>query len=946
MERIFERLTSNKRNIMSFLPYGIYFSLYLAAMYSPAKYWGVNSFNYTIGLAVTNGISVSRRISSMYGLAMLPALMCGIICIVPTLASQHVSNKKDGYGSFWCICGAIRIIYEFLCGNAPGLQPSLFEMLSITAAGVFYIFDVLGIKNDSRDLQLSFFSMGLIIVFRAIVCSYIDVQDIACCVLYIGNFLVGRFGLENLCCCPEQRNRVISAFYPLSWMLVVLSCYYEIRLLLQQRGTGIVLNKWHLLSVYCLLLVISLVRVRRSNYPKNKRGGRTWYFPLVTGFAMLSCQPPAQFYSGMDLFESSNAGAAVYGLFQYHEIPILENFDAHFLSREIGPVVYATLSGDIKGALFFGYSLFPLVAIILFFLLRRLVGNEFAACIILLFPWKTDAGLVDYAIPLVLYLVLRKTLENQNVKWQFTLWMTCAICIFFQLDTGLSVAVGVTVAYAVTVLLRKQRNLFVRYIISGAGAVLTVLTVIFILLYASGVNPISRIFELIDIASSNDTWAYTVIGSQGSGYAICYVLIPAVVLLLIFAVIFRWRQENWSDNLPVVLLGFSVTYFFNFPRGLVRHSFWEMGTFNNVCISGVSIVLIGLDLYYLWSKRAEKSYGEGAEKFVLVYAVLLAALTLSSGGKIEGMTSKNIVGESAVWTTENYKEYDAAVGKPRFVETDETKAEYYNLKMFFDATISPQDTFLDFTRNTLLYSLTERKKPVYVNQSPELVSGEYSQKCFIEECEQFKPTYALLWADWSEGERDGVSFNQKYYLISEYLSRNYRPLCHVGKYAIWCRNDRYENQLSLVMSSEMDFVDKIGIMDSQHVYGLNMLPYVWGTYGISTEQIVQEATPFTHDDVAIGASYYILATLKADSLSTDVVMPASLQIKNGQDVLISFDFLIQAGENQYAFRVSCDPLWYLKEWDSYEICTNEENNVQILDLAVYSVKDTERGKPE
>lgn len=942
MERIFERLTSNKRNIMSFLPYGIYFSLYLAAMYSPAEYWGVNSFNYTIGQAVASGISVSRRIVSMYGLAIIPALVCSIICIVPTLTSQSVSNKKEGYGSFWCICGAIRIVYEFLCGNAPGLQPALFEMLSITAAGIFYIFDILGIKNDSRDLQLSFFSMGLIIVFRAFACSYVDVQDIACCVLYIGFFLVGRFGLENLCCCPEQRNRGIFAFYPLSWMLVVLSCYYEIRLLLQQRETGIVLNKWHLLFVYCLLLVISLVRVRRSNFPKNKGEGRAWYFPLITGFAMLSCQPPAQFYSGTDLFEFSNAGAAVYGLFQYHEIPILENFDAHFLSGEIEHAAYATLSGDIKGALFLGYSLFPLEAIILFFLLRRLVGNEFATCIILLFPWKADLGLLDYAIPLVLYLVLLKTLENKNVKWQFALWLACAICIFFQLDTGLSAAVGVTIAYAVTVLLRKQRNLFVRYIISGAGAVLTVLTVIFMLLYASGVNPISRIFELIDIASSNDTWAYTEIGSQGSGFAICYVLVPAIVLLLIFAVIFRWRQENWSDSLPVVLLGLSVTYFFNFPRSLVRHSFWETGTFNSVYISGISIILIVLDLYYLWSKRTGKSFREEVEKFVLVYAVLLAVLTLSSGGKIE----ENIVGTSAVWTTENYKEYDAAVGKPRFVETDETKAEYYNLKVFFDATISPQDTFLDFTRNTLLYSLTERKKPVYVNQSPELVSGEYSQKCFIEECEQFKPTYALFWADWAEGERDGISFNQKYYLISEYISRNYRPLCHVGKYAIWCRNNRYEDQLSLVMSSEMNFVEKIGIMDSQHMYVLNLLPYVWGTYGIPAEQIVQEENTFTHDDVALGSSYYILATLKADSLSTDATMPASLQIKNGQDVLLSFDFLVQAGENQYAFRVSCDPLWYLKEWDSYEICTTEENDMQILDLEVYSVKDTERGKTE
>ena len=32
--------------------------------------------------------------------------------------------------------------------------------------------------------------------------------------------------------------------------------------------------------------------------------------------------------------------------------------------------------------------------------------------------------------------------------------------------------------------------------------------------------------------------------------------------------------------------------------------------------------------------------------------------------------------------------------------------------------------------------MTGRKKPMYVNQSPGLLSGEYTQQRFIEECEQ------------------------------------------------------------------------------------------------------------------------------------------------------------------------------------------------------------------
>ena len=109
------------------------------------------------------------------------------------------------------------------------------------------------------------------------------------------------------------------------------------------------------------------------------------------------------------------------------------------------------------------------------------------------------------------------------------------------------------------------------------------------------------------------------------------------------------------------------------------------------------------------------------------------------------------------------------------------------------------ETFADFMNKTLLYPVLGYNCPVYVSQSPLQLSGDFTQKEFIKE---IKDVPIVLMPVDRENYRcssslDGVANAYRYYRVSEYIFRNYRPLCRYGNdYAVWCIPEKYDSPSS------------------------------------------------------------------------------------------------------------------------------------------------------
>jgi hypothetical protein len=118
-------------------------------------------------------------------------------------------------------------------------------------------------------------------------------------------------------------------------------------------------------------------------------------------------------------------------------------------------------------------------------------------------------------------------------------------------------------------------------------------------------------------------------------------------------------------------------------------------------------------------------------------------------------------------------------------------SEAESLKKILNTVLTPQETYFDFASVDYFYALVNRKNPVYVNQSPLMISGDSTQKYALQQIEEAKPPIVLMPI---EGNRwsniDGITVDYKYYMITEYIYKNYVPLMRLPMFDIYCLKEK------------------------------------------------------------------------------------------------------------------------------------------------------------
>ena len=648
---------------------------------------------------------------------------------------------------------------------------------------------------------------------------------------------------------------------------------------------------------------------------------------------MLSGQLPVNLTAPNELFESANTGTAIYQMFQYGELPLIQNFDAHMLRSFLPNALYRFLSGDTLGSFWFGYSVLPLVAIFFYFFLKKFLSAQEAACLVLFFPWRSDIALAEYyGIALGVYLLLGHFLEKDKVSSSAALWLSCGGAVLYVLDVGTAVSMGVAVAALIALLGQRQWKKLTRTVVAGIASVALVLGALATAALSKGMSVMHWLREFMAAALSSQAWGGAVLG-EGVEYFVAYVLLPALVVAVGVGVLRQWKKTEFADPKGGILLALGVTYLFNYQRALVRHTAAE--SYNNrFPLMGTALLFLPLGWMYLSQKKWKLQPG------VMIaggYIVTLTIVTLVGGGSIpwNGTLIQGLGGEN------EYLEYSSSLTRQRTTLVSEVENVYVPLKDFFDSTLEPEQTYIDFTDDTLLYALTGRYKPVYVNQSPGLLNGEYAQQCFIDQCTKTDCVYLLTWADFSKGALDGLSFYQRYYLVGEYLSQNYTPLCQVGEYEIWCRNDYLETQ-----RAKLGGLEEVAplVPEEEHIHTLRYLPLVWG------EEDTREAQPIQTllEQGTTGAGQAITAPLnvsvkdkeEGNYIQFTLTFQGSEQenitlslIKEGTSVA-QFQFKVKEGTHRYKIRVSGEPAWYQPGADSVSLLLWGDQTAQVEQLAL------------
>lgn len=549
------------------------------------------------------------------------------------------------------------------------------------------------------------------------------------------------------------------------------------------------------------------------------------YIPVtLISFVVMIAQPFRMTSDGNEFFEMANHGLSLDQFFRFGSIPIIESFDAHMMSNEIFAFLYSLINGYEPWAAF-SYNNYNwlLYFIPMFYILRRLIGPMNSFFIILCFPLLTTlfngsfilSGLV--AICVIRMISSHKTLD----MWLF--WITTLFLCIYRLDLGFAALLGGISVYYLTCFVFKEKTGTKLFVLIGTFTYGIALLLFTLLCWLKGINPINRFMEFIQLCLSNQSWAYNSVGNSDMlAYVIGYYLLPLTALLCAFWVVIktvvltRNQKEIFKNSNTCIInkdawimsIFFTAFFIFNASRGIVRHSFNE-----NTIIAILGTIPLAMVSFAVINKQSKLNMF----KFLVAALALILVMNVnvtSYKGLGPSLISKAVTSQSY---QEQYTPTQAFNGTR--VKGPIMPSDAQSLKSILDTVLIPTETYFDFTSSNYFYALVGRKNPVYVNQSPLMISNDKTQDYALQQIKATKPPIILVPINgnlWSN--IDGISVDYKYYMISEYIYQNYTPLIRLPMFDVYSlkeKKDIYLDELTkrgllagTIYDGSFDFVNK------------------------------------------------------------------------------------------------------------------------------------------
>ncbi|MCX4338288.1 MAG: hypothetical protein OSJ72_01460 [Lachnospiraceae bacterium] len=627
-----------------------------------------------------------------------------------------------------------------------------------------------------------------------------------------------RHYLDKIC-------TVVSIFFAAIPLLT--SAYIELIHILNQYNIFVIhIKKTYIIMIalYSIMIFFVSITVKSISFQKWK----AWiYGTIVFGISCLGVQIPLQQIIEADIYESANCSILVSDFLNFGSIPIVEHYGGHMMQGVWEGIIYALLNNDYQGAILSPYSVYvyPILAILFWGLLKYIWDDDIAVWAVLLVPFYNNFAYFGLGT-LVCFATITYA-KKQTWLRAFGIWMAVVWCAIYRLDLGFAFAFAVISALILYILRQRKAKAIMQLGISFGATVVVGGGIWCILCWAKNINPFKRLREFIEISASNQNWAFYGIGDPSKFiFAWCYIIVPfAIVLCMLYIAFSRDLLQRIGVEIWFILIILGFSYVFNFQRGLTRHSLVENAT-TGILWSAILFIAIFLAIYY------KNNYL--CIPFLVILTVCNAAFIQN-----ENYAEQNIIDTATAkmdgfidtWTVQrtscvndnnNDKTYweelaDKNEKTTRVINTlDEEILLYQEIMKLL---LEEDETYIDFMNRSFVYSAIGRKSPVYVAQSPIMLSGEYSQERFIEDIQEDIeniPVAILPIADsrLSIGY-DGIANAYRYYKVAEFIYNNYRPLCSNGEFAVWCLNDRYEEMLK-----KLDFAVR-----EADLHDISQLPY-------------------------------------------------------------------------------------------------------------------------
>jgi hypothetical protein len=746
----------------------------------------------------------------------------------------------------------------------------------------------------------------------------------------------------------ENSKRIASL---LALDLGIMSLFLEVLNILNQHD--IIITNRRSIETIILVVTFLLCLIFYKKFPKvlsNFHWTTIYYFCMILSFSFTIGLPNIQTIVNTDLFEAANHGLAVSELFYYGKIPLIDTFDAHMMSNSIYGILYGILNGDILGSVFCLYRSYQIVIItVLFWLIIRCFLNDDISFFLILFS-PSVIFKYSFFISLLPIIMLVFALHKNRIWGYILFFISLNICCFYKLDAGFAVGIATLALLLLHIRLYNYQKILFSFTIQGIFIVIVCCAAGFY----HDIDFANRLMEFLALARSNVNWAYATLGEgeHWSLFYLMYILIPfTMVVSFISLVFYIKREKRYLSQQVVILSALWLTFMVNLPRIFVRH-----GAVEGLCAPGdatpgpaeTTILAFLFIILYGVFRGVHQSLLQYVIRRQSVLICLIPLLFLGIGHNINVHPFMELALTRFTENNQFIKYPNEKVN--RVILSERMHSNVDEVTNMLNCILENSETYLDFTNQSLLYVLASREKPVYINQSPGLLSGEFTQERFIDEIQKKNVDFVLMPIHFQglTAHIDGLLNSYRYYKVSEFISQNYVPLYRIKQYTLWCTKKRQDSLVNKIKRYESDVIygegklcrDYEKVSDkNMHTYYLDDLPYIWGTYdakeGWKNRKIENAILKDDHSySISVPCSSkgnYLL--ISADSLENGkaVVIFGNMQGNNMLHQLNAFNFSVKRGiQQRYLIRVSSDFYWYSNLIRNFKIDANIPlSNVKI-----------------
>ncbi len=632
--------------------------------------------------------------------------------------------------------------------------------------------------------------------------------------LLVGNFIFQKFSLKT--------KNILYACRPLFFLPWLSILSDEIYLIFNQRGFSLLSpDKLYVLGLM-LILCISGFLYFRKNICKSIIN-ELYYssFPV-----MLSGLAAFTFYRAFinqpdELFELANPANALANIFVHHQVPFVDYLNSHALSELFFKFIYIGFNGYSGTVDFLLYDfLFTVICtLICYYFFLRIFGKCPVVFFLVLFcPFTSILVPSTIAPTLILLYLLYRLFERYSFKKLLGVTIFTIFIGVWQFDVGLPCLFISLIFLTIYLIYHFSRKYLLDYL-KVVGIICGIMGLLAMVFYLRD----SQLFvgnfkQALGYLSANQAHAHpSVLSPDFRINTTHYVLFPILIGIIVLLVLYLKKTQaiskrNWFIGFSILFL--ALFYFFNFQRGLVRHSMAEgmdsfLMRFSYLTIALFAIFVLPQKYYHY------RPYVFFATATLLIYCFKFPE-------------------PQEEWSLYNqfrfkYKKVEnlevLPVKTPRVLNTKTFAEENYkDIQSFMNQYFDSSATFIDFSNTPMLYFYTQRKVPSYFCQYMQNTVTEKLQEENLKLLRTLNipvvvfSNFPQTWFDCT----DGVPNTLRYRKITQFIYHNYKPYTILNHHTIWLRKDLH---LQIPDSTSKDFAYITQYHD------LKKYPYLLGRYG-------------------------------------------------------------------------------------------------------------------